>query len=135
MKIRIDEARSIDVKTILLVDDDFSIVEVLSHLLEEEGYAVITAANGREALDRASERAPDLVITDQTMPVMSGTDLFRALRKLPSLRRVPVILITSAPLRAARDLRWADFARRYNGPRYAENRYDEKMAEAYTRYA
>ena len=95
-------------KTILLVDDEFSIVEVLAHLLGEEGYAVMTASNGQEALDRASETKPDLVITDQMMPLMSGADLFRALKKIPSLRGVPVILITSAPLRAARELRWAD---------------------------
>jgi CheY-like chemotaxis protein len=96
------------VKTILLVDDEYSIVEVLAHLLGEEGYTVVTAANGQEALDRVSETTPDLVITDQMMPLMSGVDLFRALMKIPSLRRVPVILITSAPLRAARELRWAD---------------------------
>jgi len=96
------------VKTILLVDDEYAIVEVLAHLLEEEGYAVLTASNGHEALERASEAVPDLVVTDQMMPLMNGVDLFRALKKHAALREVPVILITSAPPVAARELRWAD---------------------------
>jgi CheY-like chemotaxis protein len=97
------------VKTILLVDDEYAIVEVLAHLLEEEGYAVLTASNGREALGRAVEKTPDLVITDQMMPVMSGTELLRALQKHRALRGVPVILITSAAKPRLRELRWADF--------------------------
>jgi CheY-like chemotaxis protein len=97
------------VKTILLVDDEYAIVEVLAHLLEEEGYSVLTASNGREAMERATEKAPDLVITDQMMPLMSGTELLRALKKHRALRTVPVILITSAAKPASRDLRWADF--------------------------
>jgi CheY-like chemotaxis protein len=97
------------VKTILLVDDEYSIVEVLSHLLEEEGYSVVAAANGEEALERASQHPPDLVVTDQMMPLMSGAELFAALQRIPALRQVPVILITSAPMAVPRDRRWADF--------------------------
>jgi chemotaxis family two-component system response regulator PixH len=97
------------VKTILLVDDEYSIVEVLSHLLEEDGYSVVAAANGEEALERASQHPPDLVITDQMMPLMSGAELFAALQRIPALRQVPVILITSAPIALTRDRRWADF--------------------------
>jgi CheY-like chemotaxis protein len=97
------------VKTILLVDDEYSIVEVLSHLLGEEGYSVVTAANGEEALERASQNIPDLVITDQMMPLMSGSELVLSLEKIPALKQVPVILITSAPMAVPRDQRWADF--------------------------
>ena len=97
-----------DVKTILLVDDEYSIVEVLGHLLEEEGYTVVTASNGQHALDRAAEAKPGLVITDLMMPLMSGADLIRALKKDPALRRVPVILISSAPLAGPRKLGWAE---------------------------
>ena len=95
-------------QTILLVDDEYSIVEVLTHLLEEEGYTVVTAANGRDGLDRASEKVPDLVITDLMMPIMDGDELLRELRKSAALRKVPVILITSAPAPGFRDLPWAD---------------------------
>jgi len=90
-------------QTILLVDDEYSIVEVLTHLLEEEGYTVVTAANGRDGLDRASEKVPDLVITDLMMPIMDGDELLRELRKSAALRKVPVILITSAPAPGFRD--------------------------------
>ena len=96
-------------KTILLVDDEYSIIEVLSYLLEEEGYAVLTASNGQVALDRVAKKVPDLVVTDQMMPVMTGTELLAALRKDPALQHVPVILMTSAPLAATRKLRWDDF--------------------------
>jgi DNA-binding response OmpR family regulator len=97
------------VKTILLVDDEYSIVEVLTQLLEEEGYSVASAANGQEALELAAASVPDLIITDQMMPLMSGSELFRALSETAALARVPVILITSAPIAAPRELRWADF--------------------------
>ena len=96
-------------KTILLVDDEYSIIEVLAYLLEEEGFAVLTASNGRAALDRAAEKVPDLVVTDQMMPVMTGAELLAALRKSAALQHVPVILMTSAPLAATRQLRWDDF--------------------------
>ena len=96
-------------KTILLVDDEYSIIEVLSYLLEEEGYAVLTASNGQVALDRVAKKVPDLVVTDQMMPVMTGTELLAALRKDPALQHVPVILMTSAPLLATRKPRWDDF--------------------------
>jgi CheY-like chemotaxis protein len=95
-------------KTILVVDDDHPTAELLALFLELEGYAVLTASNGREALERASRIVPGLIVTDQMMPVMTGTELFRALKRSPRLRRVPVILITSTPSAAARDLQWAE---------------------------
>jgi CheY-like chemotaxis protein len=101
------EVRS--VKTILLVDDEYSIIEVLAYLLEEEGYAVLTASNGQVALERVAKKVPDVVVTDQMMPIMTGTELLAALRKDPALNNVPVILMTSAPLVATRKLRWDDF--------------------------
>ena len=97
-------------KTILLVDDEYGIVEVLRMLLADEGYKVLTAADGQRALELLAKQTPDAVITDQMMPLMSGTELFRAMRKLPALRKVPVVLISSAPLRAASTgLPWAMF--------------------------
>jgi len=100
------------VKTILLVDDDDSTVEFLAQLLDLEGYAVLTASNGQEALECASKTVPDLIITDQRMPVMTGAELFRALKRSVPLRHVPVILVTSAPPAAARDLQWAELIRK-----------------------
>lgn len=100
------------VKTILVVDDDDSTVEFLAQLLELEGYAVLTASDGQEALERASRTVPDLILTDQRMPIMTGAGLFRALQKNPRLRQIPVILITSDPPAAARDLQWAELIRK-----------------------
>ena len=100
------------VKTILVVDDDDSTVELLAQLLELEGYAVLTASNGKEALESASRTVPGLIVTDQMMPIMTGAELFRALKSSPRLRQVPVILITSAPPAAARDLHWAELIRK-----------------------
>lgn len=95
-------------RTILLVDDEYGIVEVLRMLLVDEGYAVLTASDGAQALELLGERTPDAVITDQMMPLMTGTELFRAMRKLPALRPVPVVLISSAPpLPATAALPWA----------------------------
>jgi len=100
------------VRTILVVDDDHSIVELLALFLELEGYAVLTASNGREALERARRTVPGLIVTDQRMPVMTGAELFRALKRSPRLRQVPVILMTSAPPASARDLDWAELIRK-----------------------
>jgi len=100
------------VKTILVVDDDDSTVELLAQLLELEGYAVLTASNGKEALESASRTVPGLIVTDQVMPIMTGAELFRALKSSPHLRQVPVILITSAPPAAARDLHWTELIRK-----------------------
>lgn len=99
-------------KTILLVEDDESTIEFLAQLLELESYAVLTASNGQEGLECASTTVPDLIITDQMMPIMSGAELFRALKRSPRLREVPVILVTAAPPAAARDLEWAEVIRK-----------------------
>lgn len=97
-------------KKILLVDDEYGIVEVLRMLLADEGYEVVTAADGQQALDLLGELTPDAVITDQMMPLVTGTELFRAMRKLPALRKVPVVLISSAPLLpSSAALPWALF--------------------------
>jgi DNA-binding response OmpR family regulator len=69
----------------------------------------MAASNGRDALARASEKAPDLVITDLMMPIMAGDELMRELAKTAALRQVPVIIITSAPRPAFRELPSADF--------------------------
>jgi len=100
------------VRTILVVDDDDSTVEFLAQLLELEGYAVLTASNGKEALESLSRTVPGLIVTDQMMPIMTGAELFRALKSSPRLRQVPVILITSAPPAAAHDLQWAGVLRK-----------------------
>ena len=78
-------------KTILVVDDEPNIVEVLTMNLELEGYQVSCASNGYEALQRLTEDLPDLIILDVMMPEMDG---FETLKEIREISTVPVIMLT-----------------------------------------
>ncbi len=81
---------------ILIVEDSPTQREMLKHTLEAQGYAVFTAANGKEAWARFQEYAPTLVITDIIMPEMDGYALCRAIkRSTDASHKVPVVLLTS----------------------------------------
>ena len=97
-------------KTILLVDDEYAVVEILATLLADEGYAVLTASDGQQALEILSERIPDAVITDLMMPLVDGVELFREMQRNASHRRIPVLLMSSAPIAPPNSkLPWAMF--------------------------
>ena len=83
--------------TILVVDDEFGIGELLEALLEDDGHRVLTAMNGRHGLERVAEARPDLVISDLMMPVMDGAGLLRALRDNPELCHIPFALMCALP--------------------------------------
>jgi CheY-like chemotaxis protein len=83
--------------TILVVDDEFGIGELLEALLEDDGHRVLTAMNGRHALERMTEAVPDLVISDLMMPVMDGAGLLRSMRGTPDLRHIPFALMCALP--------------------------------------
>ena len=88
-------------KKILIVDDEADFVASLAELLEEEGYIVETANDGREALSRlAGASLPSVVILDLIMPIMGGVEVFSAMRADPRLASIPVILSTSGPAQA-----------------------------------
>jgi CheY-like chemotaxis protein len=87
-----------ETKTILVVDDEFVIREVLTELLEWEGYTVLTATNGEEGLEQIAGARPSLVLLDFMMPVMDGLEMLRRLRADPALRDTPVVLMTAAPM-------------------------------------
>ena len=80
---------------ILVVDDDLAIRELLTDLLEGEGYAVIAAANGVEALDRAAIERPAAILMDLMMPVMSGAEATARLKANPSTGSIPVIAMSA----------------------------------------
>jgi CheY-like chemotaxis protein len=83
--------------TILVVDDEYAIVEALSALLEDEGYRVLTAANGEEALGRIEDGlAPDLILLDVMMPRLDGREVLRWLRSDPGRSRIPVVMMSAA---------------------------------------
>lgn len=81
---------------IVVVDDEPSIVEAVSWVLEEEGYDVSMARNGREGLDRIRAVHPDVIITDLMMPVMDGFALCRAVREDDATRSIPIVVMTAA---------------------------------------
>jgi two-component system, OmpR family, alkaline phosphatase synthesis response regulator PhoP len=81
-------------KTILVVDDEKDIIDLLSYNLTKEGLIVITARNGREALLRVKQK-PDLIILDVMMPEMNGLQVIQELRKEKSTASIPVILLTA----------------------------------------
>lgn len=81
--------------TILVVEDTPSERELMSHYLRESGYTVINAVSAQEALNKAIEQKPDVIITDVVMPGMSGFELCRSLKKHPVTEKVPIIICTS----------------------------------------
>ena len=90
-------------KTILVVDDELGSAEVLSLILEEEGYRAFCAVNGQLALVQAHDTVPDLVIVDYMMPLMNGAEFARALRAEPQFRDTRIILNSGLPESAIRD--------------------------------
>jgi two-component system, chemotaxis family, chemotaxis protein CheY len=88
----------------LVVDDDEAMRELLRRALERSGFAVATAATGREALKLFGERQVDLAITDLTMPEMDGLTLIRSLMRLQPSARIIVVSGTESGFDAARAL-------------------------------
>lgn len=89
-------------RRILLVDDEISGAQVLGMILAEQGYLVTVVGDGRQALARLEEAAPDLLVTDFMMPFMNGADLVRVVRAHAAHARLPVLVISGAPEAALR---------------------------------
>ncbi|MHC4475333.1 MAG: response regulator [Planctomycetota bacterium] len=84
-----------DEKKVLVVDDEIHIVHVVAIKLRNNGYEVITAANGAEAFELACSEQPDVIVTDFQMPIMTGLELVEKIRQSDALKEVPVILLTA----------------------------------------
>jgi CheY-like chemotaxis protein len=84
------------VKSVLVVDDEPVLRAVVRDVLEEEGYAVVEAADGREVLALVARDRPDLVLMDVMMPGSDGREAYRALRERPDLPAVPVVMMSAA---------------------------------------
>ena len=78
--------------TALVADDDLEMLEALEGVLVAQGCRVVTAVNGRDALEKALQVRPDLVITDLLMPVVDGIGLAKALRADPSTASARIVL-------------------------------------------
>ena len=79
---------------ILVAEDDPVTVRFLQSLLEEQGFEVLVAEDGRHAHELATSGSPDLIISDLVMPYRDGFGLIRALRSLEALTRVPIIILS-----------------------------------------
>lgn len=82
-------------KTILAVDDERSIVRLVQVNLERHGYQVVTAFDGREAMEKIAANRPDLIVMDVMMPYMDGFSVLQELRRDPATRELPVIMLTA----------------------------------------
>jgi DNA-binding response OmpR family regulator len=83
---------------ILVVDDDAPILLLMRNLLREYGFDAVTATTGKQALEEARKRTPDLVLLDRNMPGMSGDEVLGALRAEGALSSVPVLMLTGEPM-------------------------------------
>ena len=83
-----------DIK-ILLVDDEPDILEIVGYNLAQEGYQIVTAENGREAIAKAKKEHPQLIIMDVMMPEMDGMEATEAIRKMPELKDVIITFLTA----------------------------------------
>ena len=82
-------------KKILAVDDEKHIVRLVQINLQKEGYEVLTASNGREALDKMAEETPDLVVMDVMMPEMDGFEALQNMKANSATANIPVIMLTA----------------------------------------
>lgn len=82
-------------RKILAVDDEKHIVRLVQVNLERQGYEVVTANDGKEALQKVEEEHPDLVVLDVMMPYMDGFEVLQNLRRNAATRDIPVIMLTA----------------------------------------
>ena len=82
-------------KKILIVDDSKTTLFMESMILRKGPYDLVTAMNGQQAVDKALEERPDLILMDVVMPRMTGFQACRALRERPETKGIPVILVTT----------------------------------------
>jgi two-component system, OmpR family, response regulator CpxR len=87
-----------ETRPVLVVDDDPDIRETLRFVLEDAGYPVYLAENGKEALEllAATEPRPGLILLDLMMPIMSGDEVLRALKAVHALATIPVTVVTAS---------------------------------------
>jgi CheY-like chemotaxis protein len=81
--------------TIMVVDDDEDIRQMMRVLLEDDGYSVLEAENGQQAIEIAQTASPDLILMDLSMPVLDGLTATRRMREIDRVSDVPIIAITA----------------------------------------
>lgn len=80
---------------VLVVDDETDIVSTVKYRLEFCEFEVITAANGKEGLEKAANEKPDIILLDISMPVMNGHEMLERLKNSPDVKDIPVIVVSA----------------------------------------
>lgn len=100
-------------KTVLVVDDEPHIIELVKIALEEDGFSVVGVSSGEEGLRTAGEIVPDLILLDVILPELDGYEVCKRLKSLESTRAIPVLLLTSRGAEVDRQKGKASGADRY----------------------
>lgn len=85
---------------VMIVDDEYGLAEMTAELLTMRGHKVSTAINGKLALASLGQLRPDVILVDLMMPIMSGDEMVRQLKRDPALRDIPVIMMSAAGVEA-----------------------------------
>jgi CheY-like chemotaxis protein len=83
--------------TVLVVDDEYGIAELLEAVLVDEGHRVLTASNGKHGLSVLETEKPDVIFLDYMMPIMDGAAMLSHMKSNPDLRNTPVVMMSSIP--------------------------------------
>ncbi|MFK3795984.1 response regulator [Pseudomonas sp. NPDC088444] len=83
-------------KTVMIVDDEYLIADILSFALEDEGFQTVTAASAIKALEILDRERPDMIITDFMMPGMTGIEFAEAVKSRPRFKDTPLVLVSGA---------------------------------------
>ncbi|MGH8583723.1 MAG: response regulator [Gammaproteobacteria bacterium] len=90
-------------KRALVIEDNDDNMELITYILEVNGFQTIRAASGRDGLERARADTPDFVLLDIQLPDMDGTEVLAALRNSPATRDLPIIAVTSYAMSGDRE--------------------------------
>jgi CheY-like chemotaxis protein len=91
------------VALILVVDDEYSVAEVLESVLADASHEVITAMNGRQGLERLGDQLPNLILLDFMMPIMDAPAMLKKMKENPMYRDIPAIIMSSLPENAIKE--------------------------------
>jgi DNA-binding response OmpR family regulator len=91
-------------RTVLVIDDEYGIADLLQFALEEENYLVHTAPNGKIGLATAQSERPDVILLDVMMPIMDGPTTLRAIQADATLKDIPVIMMSSIDEKSVRSM-------------------------------
>tara|TARA_R100001129_G_C5278253_1_gene236110 strand:- start:734 stop:1174 length:441 start_codon:yes stop_codon:yes gene_type:complete len=116
------------VATVMVVDDSVTVRKVTSRFLLREGFSVITARDGLEAMTLLQEHRPDLMLLDIEMPRMDGFEVARRVKGSSELKQIPIIMITSRSGKKHRDRAFSLGVEHYMGKPYQEQELLKAMA-------